>query len=40
MLYFSRKLTDSEQQYSCMEHEALAVVWCMERASIFIYFTK
>ena len=30
VIYFSRRLTPAEQQYSNIEREVLACVWCME----------
>ena len=39
VIYFSRRLTPAEQ-YSNIEREALACMWCMERVKQFLLGTK
>lgn len=40
IIYMSRKLNCSEQNYSNTEREALAIVWCMNRAKQFLLGSK
>ncbi len=40
VMYISRKLSETEKRYSNIEREALACVWCMERAKQFLMGTK
>ena len=36
VMYFSRRLSETESRYSNIEREALAIVWAMERAKQFL----
>ena len=40
VIFLGRILTESEQRYSNTDREALAIVWCMERAKQFLLGTK
>jgi hypothetical protein len=38
--YISRSLSEVERRYSQTEHEALAIVWAMERLHLYLHGAK